>query len=203
MSAFLSFSVCLSAFTAPGVVSVSVSSITASSISLSWSVASGSVASWEVVWRETDRGTESSSGSLTGTSYTIDQLESTTIYTVTVRASNAVGASSSQPITFSTGKHELCSVIVVPCSIIPGSDVQAKSAPSTSESDNTAGIIGGVVAIVVILAGTVIVMFVLFLRSRRGSYSTSSKNRYETLGHKRYLQYIKEMGYATACSFFN
>ena len=114
---FVCISIRLSAFTAPGVVSVSVSSITASSISLSWSVASGSVASWEVVWRETDRGTESSSGSLTGTSYTIDQLESTTIYTVTVRASNAVGASSSQPITFSTGKHELCSVIVVPCSL--------------------------------------------------------------------------------------
>ena len=117
VSAFLSFSVRLSAFTAPGVVSVSVSSITTSSISLSWSVASGSVASWEVVWRETDRGTESSSGSLTGTSYTIDQLESTSAYTITVRASNAVGASSSQPITFSTGKHELCSVIVVPCSL--------------------------------------------------------------------------------------
>ena len=61
---------------------------------------------------------------------------------------------------------------------IPGSDVQAKNAASTSNCDNTAGIIGGVVvAIVVILAGTVIVMFVLFLRSRRGSYSTSSKNR--------------------------
>ena len=61
---------------------------------------------------------------------------------------------------------------------IPGSDVQAKNAASASESDNTAGIIGGVVvAIVVILAGTVIVIAVLFLRSRRGSYSTSSKNR--------------------------
>ena len=89
----------------PSVVSVSVSSITTSSISLSWSVASGSVASWEVVWRETDRGTESSSGSLTGTSYTIDQLESTTIYTVTVRASNVAGTTDSQPITFSTGTN--------------------------------------------------------------------------------------------------
>ena len=164
---------------APGVVSVSVSSITASSISLSWSVASGSVASWEVVWRETDRGTESSSGSLTGTSYTIDELESTTIYTVTVRASNAVGASSSQPITSSTGKHISFLTASSSCSLFLASDVcQPDSAPSTSNSDNTAGIIGGVVvAIVVILAGTVIVMFVLFLRSRRGSYSTSSKNR--------------------------
>ena len=57
----------------------------------------------EVVWRETDRGAESSSGSLTGTNYTIDQLESTTIYTVTVRASNAARITDSQPITFSTG----------------------------------------------------------------------------------------------------
>ena len=84
---------------------MSVSSITASSISLSWSAANGSVASWEVVWRETDRGTESSSGSLTGTSYTIDQLESTTIYTVTVRASNVAGTTDSQPIIFSTGRY--------------------------------------------------------------------------------------------------
>ena len=97
--------------------SVSVSSITASSISLSWSVASGSVAaSLEVVWRETDRGTESSSGSLTGTSYTIDQLESTTIYTVTVRASNVAGTTDSQPITFSTGECVMC--IYIPASSI-------------------------------------------------------------------------------------
>ena len=61
---------------------------------------------------------------------------------------------------------------------IPGSDVQAKNAASTSESGNTAGIIGGVVvAVALILAVTVIVVVVLFLRSRRGSYSTSSKNR--------------------------
>ena len=60
---------------------------------------------------------------------------------------------------------------------IPGSDAQAKNAASTSESDNTAGIIVGVVAVALILAVTVIVVAVLFLRSRRGSYSTSSKNR--------------------------
>ena len=87
----------------PGQVNVVVTAITATSISLSWSVVGGSVARSEVVWRETDRGTESSSGSLTGTSYTIDQLESTTIYTVTVRASNAAGTTDSQPIIFSTG----------------------------------------------------------------------------------------------------
>ena len=71
------------------------SAITATSISLSCGQC-GSVARSEVVWRETDRGTESSSGSLTGTSYTIDQLESTTIYTVTVRASNVAGTTDSQ-----------------------------------------------------------------------------------------------------------
>ena len=94
---------------APGQVNVVVSGITATSISLSWSVASGSVARSEVVWRETDRGTESSSGSLTGTSYTIDQLESTTIYTVTVRASNVAGTTDRQLVTFSTGIYSyLC-----------------------------------------------------------------------------------------------
>ena len=44
----------------------------------------------EVVWRETDRGTESSIVSLTDTSYTIDQLESTTMYTLTIRATRTV-----------------------------------------------------------------------------------------------------------------
>ena len=91
-----------------------VSAITDTSISLSWSVASGSVARSEVVWRETDRGTESSSGGLTGTSYTIDQLESTTIYTVTVRASNVAGTTESQLITFSTG---ICGQLYVGVSV--------------------------------------------------------------------------------------
>ena len=91
-----------------------VTAVTATSISLSWSVVGGSVARSEVVWRETDRGTESSSGSLTDTSYTIDQLESTTIYTVTVRTSNVAGTTESQPITFSTGMHYVCLYILVP-----------------------------------------------------------------------------------------
>ena len=185
---------------------MSVSSITASSISLSWSVASGSVASWEVVWRETDRGTESSSGSLTGTSYTIDQLESTTIYTVTVRASNVAGTTDSQPITFSTGECVMCiyTCKFYYCCLFPtaASDVcEAESVASTcpesvastcpesvastcpesvastcAESDNTAGIIGGVVAVafMIITALTVIVIVVLVLRTFRGN----SKTRY-------------------------
>ena len=155
---------------------MSVSSITASSISLSWSVASGSVASWEVVWRETDRGTESSSGSLTGTSYTIDQLESTTIYTVTVRASNVAGTTDSQPITFSTGE---CVMLYHYCCLFPttASDVcEAESVASTcpesvsstcAESDNTAGIIAGVVVTVVAVALITALTVIVVLKSRR------------------------------------
>ncbi|CAI8037919.1 Receptor-type tyrosine-protein phosphatase F, partial [Geodia barretti] len=83
---------------APGQVLVSVSSITATSISLSWSVSSGRVASWEVVWRPTGRGTESTSGPLSGTTYTILQLDPSTIYTLTVSATNVAGTTDSTPI---------------------------------------------------------------------------------------------------------
>ena len=90
---------------APGQPSVSaVTSITATSISLSWSVPSGSVVtSSEVMWREASSGTsEGTSGSLTDTSYTIDQLESNTDYNVTVTVSNTAGSTDSQPIIIST-----------------------------------------------------------------------------------------------------
>ncbi|CAI8045573.1 Receptor-type tyrosine-protein phosphatase delta, partial [Geodia barretti] len=85
---------------APGQMLVSVSSITATSISLSWSVSSGRVASWEVVWRPTDRGTESTSGPLSGTTYTIHHLDPSTIYTLTVSATNVAGTTDSTPILF-------------------------------------------------------------------------------------------------------
>ena len=143
-------------------------------------MASGSVASWEVVWRETDRGTESSSGSLTGTSYTIDQLESTTIYTVTVRASNVAGTTDSQPITFSTGECVMCIYLytckLYYCCLFPteASDVcEAESVVSTcAESDNTAGIIAGVVVTIVavafmIITALTVIVVVLVLKSRR------------------------------------
>ena len=131
--------------------------ITATSISLSWSVVGGSVARSEVVWRETDRGTESSSGSLTGTSYTIDQLESTTIYTVTVRASNAAGiVTDSQIIMVSTGMRTSCS--------------------------SNPAVIGGVVAaFMFLLFVAIIVIAVLVLRTRRRSYLV--KGRYVKFTH--------------------
>ena len=137
-------------------------------------MASGLVASWEVVWRETDRGTESSSGSLTGTSYTIDQLESTTIYTVTVRASNVAGTTDSQPITFSTGECVMCILYLYTCKfyyccLFPTAASDESVASSRAECDNTAGIIAGVVVVAVafITALTVIVIVVLVLKSRR------------------------------------
>ena len=157
----------LSPVPAPGVVSVSVGSITASSISLSWSVASGSVASWEVVWRETDRGTESSSGSLTGTSYTIDQLESTTIYTVTVRASNVAGTTDSQPITFSTGECVMCIYNIPARSIFSTAASEAERDSSCAESDNTAGIIAGVVVTIVAVALITALTVIVVVKSRR------------------------------------
>ena len=80
------------------------SSITATSISLSWSVVDGSVAWSEVVWREkAARGTESSSGNLTDTSYTIDNLKSSTNYSVIVRVTNIAGTTESPQIIVSTG----------------------------------------------------------------------------------------------------
>ena len=104
-------SLCVYSLSFPGQPSVSaVTSITATSISLSWSVPSGSVVtSSEVMWREASSGTsEGTSGSLTDTSYTIDQLESNTIYTITVTVSNIVGSTDSQPITSNQSNMTLC-----------------------------------------------------------------------------------------------
>ena len=52
-------------------------------------------------------GAFSSSGPLTDSSYTIEDLESTTIYTITVTVSNTAGSTDSQPIIVSTGKHNI------------------------------------------------------------------------------------------------
>ena len=90
----------------PGQVSVSVTSTTATSISLSWSVPSGSVVtSYEVMWRvlssgdeANDNGGSGTSGSITSTSYTLQELESNTVYSVTVTVTNAAGSTVSQPI---------------------------------------------------------------------------------------------------------
>ena len=86
----------------PGHPSVNVTSITSTSISLSWSVPSGSVVtSYEVMWRalsSNDGGGSGSSGSITSTSHSIQELESNTVYSVTVTVTNVAGSTVSQPI---------------------------------------------------------------------------------------------------------
>ena len=81
-------------------------SITSTSISLSWSVPSGSVVtSYEVTWQALSSGDQANndgdsgtSGSITSTSYTIQELESNTVYSVTVTVTNVAGSTVSQPI---------------------------------------------------------------------------------------------------------
>ena len=90
----------------PGQPTVNVSSISSTSISLSWGLPSGSVVtSYEVMWRALSSGDEANddggsgtSGSITSTSYTIQELESNTVYSVTVTVTNAAGSTVSQPI---------------------------------------------------------------------------------------------------------
>ena len=114
---------------APGQPHITTISTTSTSISLSWSVPSDSVVtSYEVVWQEISSaiddddgsgttgstgggpttvsgdGESGTSGSITDTSYTIEELESTTLYTVRVTVTNAAGSIESQPITTTTGK---------------------------------------------------------------------------------------------------
>ena len=86
--------------------SISVVSITATSISLSWSIPSGSVVdSYEVTWQElsSDGGAIFTSGSITDSSYTIEALQSTTIYNITVTATSIFDNAHSHPIIISTG----------------------------------------------------------------------------------------------------
>ena len=89
---------------------MSVTSVTATSMSLSWSVPSDSVVtSYEVMWRETDSGaTEMTSGSLTNNSYTIEQLDSNTNYTIIVITTNIAGSTESLPFIFYTGNAVAC-----------------------------------------------------------------------------------------------
>lgn len=82
---------------------MNVTSVTHTSISLSWSVSSGSVLSSEVVWRDTDEETNSSSGSLLGTTYTIDLLRSFTLYNITVAVTYSAGYTDTSHLSVSTG----------------------------------------------------------------------------------------------------
>ena len=105
----------------PGQPSISgVTGITATSISLSWSVPSGSVVtSSEVMWQVFSSGGGSgstseaadddgsgTSGSITSTSYTIQELESGTNYSITVTVANAAGSTVSHPILITTSEED-------------------------------------------------------------------------------------------------
>ena len=62
------------------------------------------VTSYEVMWQALSSGDEANdggsgtSGSITSTSYTIQELESNTVYSVTVNVTNTAGSTVSQPI---------------------------------------------------------------------------------------------------------
>ena len=105
---------------APGQPSVNMGSImeTPTTISLSWSVPSSSVVtSYEVMWQKSSSSSAGSNSPSTraedgvgtsgeisdgSTSYTIEGLESDTLYSITVRVTNPAGSNVSQPISVST-----------------------------------------------------------------------------------------------------
>ena len=126
-------------------------------------------------------GAFSSSGSLTDTSYTIEGLESTTIYTITVSVSNTAGSTDSQPIIVSTGMCLIFKLLhvynnVILQLLVPTTEeyCAAENIGTCSETDNTPAIIGGVVAIVFILVAALIVI-VLLLRNRRIDYKMKAQ----------------------------
>ena len=94
--------------------SVSVVSITTTSISFSWSVPTNQmVTSSEVMWQASSSGgpttraeSEGSSGRITDTSYTIEDLESSTTYIITVTVTNVAGSTTSQPLMVTTTEGE-------------------------------------------------------------------------------------------------
>ena len=152
----------------PGQPTVNVTSIIATSVSLSWRVPSDSVVtSYEVMWRALSSGDDDegsgTSGSITSTSYTIQKLESNTVYSVTVTVTNAAGSTVSQPIIITS----MLSSFVTPTIIV----AYFYSVPT--DSDVTAVVTGGLVTVVVVLiiAVTVIVIVVLLLRNHRRHYS--------------------------------
>ena len=115
------------------------------------------------------------SGSITSTSYTIQELESLTIYSVTVTVINDIGITVSQPIIISsmivsTNTHYMSLHSLHPL----------LATQSDCQTDNTAAVTGGVVAVVFIVTtvAAVIVIVVLLLRNHRGHYSTGTQTRY-------------------------
>ena len=86
------------------VLSITVDSTTATSISLSWTISTGSeVTSYEVMWQLSGSDvifTATLTGSATG--YTVEGLESGSIYSITVTATTTSGTITSTPLLVST-----------------------------------------------------------------------------------------------------
>ena len=89
----------------PGMPIAEVNSVTATTISLSWSVPSGSVDSYMVTWERNTSGDcpVENRGNRTFTngysSYTIEELEENSNYTITLTAINAAGSAVSDSVT--------------------------------------------------------------------------------------------------------
>ena len=93
----------------PTELNVTVSTITATSISLFWSVPTDPVlTSSEVMWQVSNNGgltiVAETSGRITDTSYTIEGLESTTVYIITVTVTNKAGNITSTPVKITTNE---------------------------------------------------------------------------------------------------
>ena len=151
----------------PGEILLAVLSATPTSISLSWSIASSSATGWEVVWRDSNGNvTENTSGSLSGTNYTNNDSLNTTLYSVRVRAVNAIGPTESPHIISVTSNF---------------SNVNMSSTSCSGIDDNVASITTGAVGVVLLLllALSVSVNVVMVLkRGNRAHPCTSEKIRY-------------------------
>ena len=188
----------------PGEILLAVLSATPTSISLSWSIASSSATGWEVVWRDSNGNvTENTSGSLSGTNYTINDLLTTTSYSVRVRAVNAIGPTETPHIISVTSNFSSTSLPPTPVSSIISvtsniSSMNMTSLPPTpvydscpqmntsstscsGRDDNVTSISTGAVGVVLLslLALSVSVNVVMVLkRSNKAPPCTSEKIRY-------------------------
>ena len=94
----------------------------ATTITLSWSASSGTDASYVVIWkRDTSEECSDEDGGNTtvtdgSTSYSIDNLEEGSSYTITVTATNAAGSAVSDPVmgvTEEVGERQLICMILI------------------------------------------------------------------------------------------
>ena len=176
--------------------SVGIVSIKDSSISLSWSIPIDSVVeSYEVTWEElsNDGGDISTSGNITDTNYTIEKLQSTTIYNITVTVTNIFENTHSHPIIISTGTLKTtlwlyAQLIELDSHSFSGPNITDSHLETTtcnckiSQANNTlAIIIGGTLVAVVFTLITgltvIIVIAILALRCCRRNHSTGTKKR--------------------------